>query len=57
MKELKELLQKIDEMRKYMNDLIKEKGNLLDHEVIIASQMLDSILNEYHQILDKKVDK
>lgn len=57
MKELKELVLKIDEMRKYLNDLIKEKGNLLDYEVVVASQMLDSILNEYHKILDKKVDK
>ena len=37
-----------------MNDLIKEKGDLLDPEVIIASQMLDAVLNEYNYILKKR---
>lgn len=57
MHEVKELAQKIDEMRKYMNDLIKEKGNLLNQDVVVASQELDSILNEYYKILNKKVGK
>lgn len=57
MEEIKVLAQKIDEMRKYMNEIIKQKGSLLNTEVIAASQKLDSILNEYHEILNKKVDK
>lgn len=57
MEKMKRLVQKIDETRKFMNEMIKEKDSLLDPEVIAASQMLDSILNEYNKILIKKVDK
>jgi stage 0 sporulation regulatory protein len=52
--ETKNITEKIEEVRKKMNDLIKEKGDLLDPEVIIASQMLDSVLNEYNYILKKR---
>jgi stage 0 sporulation regulatory protein len=52
--ETKNITEKIEEVRKKMNDLIKEKGDLLDPEVIIASQMLDAVLNEYNYILKKR---
>lgn len=52
--ETKNITEKIEEVRNKMNDLIKEKGDLLDPEVIIASQMLDSVLNEYNYILKKR---
>ncbi len=54
MDKVKELLKKIDGTRTYMNDLIREKSNLLDPEVIVASQMLDSVLDEYYKILQKE---
>lgn len=53
MHEMEEVMTKIEKVRKEMNNLIKRKGNLLDPEVISASQILDSILNEYYQILKK----
>jgi len=56
-KTFKDLLKKIDDTRTYMNDMIKEKPNLLDPEIILVSQMLDSILNEYNKIINEKVDK
>lgn len=56
MYEIEEIANKIEKIRKEMNNLIKRKGNLLDPRVIAASQILDSILNKYYQIL-KKVDK
>lgn len=52
MNEIEEILAKIDEMRKSMCDLIEAKDNLVDLEVVQASQNLDSALNEYHDILE-----
>jgi DNA-binding PadR family transcriptional regulator len=53
MSELKELVKKIEDMRNYLNDLLIEKGNLLDEEVILVSQALDKILNDYNEIISK----
>lgn len=54
MNKIEELMVKIDEMRKQMNDLIQEKEDLVDPEVITASQKLDSVLNDYNNILKSK---
>lgn len=54
MDRVEQLLKKIEETRTYMNDLIREKSDLLDPEVIIVSQMLDSILDEYYKILQQE---
>lgn len=54
MERVEQLLKKIEETRTYMNDLIREKSDLLDPEVIIVSQMLDSILDEYYKILQQE---
>jgi hypothetical protein len=54
MSELKELVKKIEDMRNYLNDLLLEKSNLLDEEVISASQALDKILNDYNKIICKR---
>jgi Spo0E like sporulation regulatory protein. len=56
-KVFEDLLKKIDETRNYMDDMIKEKSNLLDPEIIVVSQMLDSILNEYYKIASKEIDE
>jgi glutamate dehydrogenase/leucine dehydrogenase len=56
MNEIEEILQKIIELRKELENLIEQKKNLLDPEVIVASQMLDSILNEYNKIVKSKTD-
>ncbi|WP_315118108.1 aspartyl-phosphate phosphatase Spo0E family protein [uncultured Clostridium sp.] len=52
--EVKKLMKKIDALRKYMYELIEEKSDLVDPEVVEASQMLDSALYEYYKILEKK---
>ncbi|MCD3351691.1 aspartyl-phosphate phosphatase Spo0E family protein [Clostridium botulinum] len=54
MSEVDEIIEKIEEMRKYLNDLINEKENLLDEEIIWASQTLDKILNDYNNFLSEK---
>lgn len=57
MYELENIMKQIEKLRKKMNNLLKKKGSLLDPEVIAASQILDSVLNEYYKILRKKIDK
>ncbi|WP_206154974.1 aspartyl-phosphate phosphatase Spo0E family protein [Clostridium muellerianum] len=41
----------IEELREKLNELINEKKNLLDSEVVTASKMLDSALNTYCEVL------
>lgn len=57
MYELENIMKQIEKLREKMNNLLKKKGSLLDPEVIAASQILDSVLNEYYKILRKKIDK
>ncbi|MCH3965146.1 MAG: aspartyl-phosphate phosphatase Spo0E family protein [Clostridium sp.] len=57
MSNIKDILLEMQELRKHLNDLVKQKNNLLNPEVIAASKMLDSLLNEYSRIIKNKVDK
>lgn len=57
MDEFKKLKKVIDELRKDLYDLIEQKSDLLDPEVVFASELLDSALDEYYKILEKKKDK
>jgi stage 0 sporulation regulatory protein len=57
MNRLKELRDKIQHFREYLHSLIMNKGNLQDPEIIAASRMLDSLLNEYCKLLENKIDK
>ena len=56
MKTLKEVEKTIYKMRQALHVTIDEKENLLDIEVINASQELDKVLNEYNKLLNK-IDK
>lgn len=56
MLEIEEILRQIENLRKNLNTLIEEKDTLLDPKVIAASQMLDSVLNEYDKIVKDKKD-
>ncbi|WP_234121530.1 aspartyl-phosphate phosphatase Spo0E family protein [Clostridium hydrogenum] len=47
----------IQNLRENLTELIAQKENLLDPQVIAASKMLDSILNEYSKIINDKVEK
>lgn len=53
MDELKELDTLISEMRNKLHLIIETKENLLDPEVIAASQDLDRILNEHSKLINK----
>ncbi|SHH56653.1 aspartyl-phosphate phosphatase Spo0E family protein [Sporanaerobacter acetigenes] len=55
--EVKDIAEQIEKIRKDMNELLKEKSDLLDPEVVAVSQMLDSVLNEYYRILNQSMDK
>jgi type IV pilus biogenesis protein CpaD/CtpE len=56
MEKTDEMDKKVCEMRQNLQRLISEKTNLLDPEVISASQKLDVVLNEYHMILSKIIE-
>lgn len=47
----------IQNLRENLTELIAQKESLLDPQVIAASKMLDSILNEYSKIINDKVEK
>lgn len=47
-------LKLMEEFRRELNDLVAEKGTFNDSEVIIASKMLDAVLNEYERLLRQK---
>jgi stage 0 sporulation regulatory protein len=50
------LIKKIEELRLPLNEITKEK-DLSDPEVVIASQMLDAVLNEYYRLLKRKLEE
>lgn len=47
----------IQKLREKLTELIEQKENLLNPEVIAASKILDSSLNEYSEIISDKVEK
>ena len=51
---LRKIDEKIYEMRPLLQELLNEKTSLLDTQVIAASQELDSLLNEYNNLLMEK---
>lgn len=53
MEDLKQLLLQIEQLRQQLNDL-NANHNLTDPEIVIASQMLDAVLNEYYGLMKKK---
>ncbi|MFZ3100779.1 MAG: aspartyl-phosphate phosphatase Spo0E family protein [Desulfitobacteriaceae bacterium] len=56
MREIKEILKQIEELRKSLVKLGESRG-LTDPEVVTASQALDAVLNEYYKLLRERVDK
>jgi len=56
MEKVDEVDKKVCEMRQNLQRLISEKTNLLDPEVVSASQKLDVVLNEYHIMLSKIIE-
>lgn len=57
MSELEDLLKDIDILRKQLEALINLKdGNLVDHEVVTASKILNAALNQYNKFIKEKID-
>lgn len=52
MTQLDEILQKIEKHRTLMHQLMDEKETLTDSELVVLSQELDRLLNEYDKLLD-----
>jgi CRISPR/Cas system-associated endoribonuclease Cas2 len=58
MTELEYLLEDIEKLRQNLYKLINEKqANLVDAEIISASQMLNAALTKYNEIITKKMEK
>lgn len=53
MDQLKQLLVQIEQLRQQLSDLHKNK-NFTDPEVVVASQMLDAVLNDYYRLMQIK---
>jgi stage 0 sporulation regulatory protein len=51
--ELTKLMCVIEDLRDKLSKLLEEKGTI-DPEVIIASEMLDCLINEYYKLLKNK---
>lgn len=57
MSKVQDIEVEIQKLREKLTELIEQKENLLNPEVIAASKILDSSLNEYSQIISDKVEK
>lgn len=51
MSKVEKILIKIEEVRSLMYSLIEEKEMLTDTEIVLISQELDKLLNEYDRLL------
>lgn len=54
--QIEELLKQVEELHLSMVQ-IKENKSLIDQEIITESQILDIILNNYQEVLMKRLDK
>jgi len=55
MKDVNELLEKIEELREEMNNTINKNSNLQDSNIIEISRLLDEHLVEYYKSLKDKM--
>ena len=46
------LIERIEELRQFMHDVINKEEDLLSIEVIKISQQLDLVINEYNRLLN-----
>jgi hypothetical protein len=53
--ELEEMMKELEELRANLHKITEGK-TLTDPEVVVASQMLDAVLNEYYKFLKSKVN-
>ncbi|MFL0252888.1 Spo0E family sporulation regulatory protein-aspartic acid phosphatase [Clostridium neuense] len=57
MSKIQDIEVEIQRLREKLTELIEQKENLLNPEVIAASKVLDSSLNEYSEIISERVEK
>lgn len=58
MTELEALLQDIEKLRQNLYKLMNEKGTeLIDEEIVSASEMLNTAITKYNEIVLKKMKK
>lgn len=58
MSEIEDLLKDVEILREKLLFIIEEKqGDLVDPEVVTASQILNAALNQYNKILEKKLKR
>ncbi|HYE82774.1 MAG TPA: aspartyl-phosphate phosphatase Spo0E family protein [Clostridia bacterium] len=55
MKDINELMNKIEELREKMNNIISTNDNLQDTEIIRISKQLDEHLVGYHRMLKGRI--
>lgn len=55
MKSTKEIINKIEELRQSMYQIINEKQALTDAELVELSQEIDKLLNEYNKLIAKNI--
>lgn len=54
MSKILELEEKISELRRSMYEMIIKNEELTDSQTVTVSQMLDTLLNEYENLIKKK---
>lgn len=57
MAEIEQLLKMIREIREHLHNLIENKKNILDPEILAVSRLLDVLLNEYEKLIREKEPK
>lgn len=56
MSELEEVTKRINELKRYLIQIMELKHNLTDPDVVAISKMLDIVLNEYNELINKNKD-
>lgn len=54
MEQLKGITQKIEKLRDLMHQLMNEKESLTDPQLVVLSQKLDDLLNEYDKLINRR---
>lgn len=57
MEQFEEKCAKIEKLRRLMHELIEQEKDLSNPNVILISQMLDEVLNEYYELLSREKNK
>ncbi|MDF2839563.1 MAG: Spo0E like sporulation regulatory protein [Clostridia bacterium] len=53
MQDITKKIRQIEMLRQQLHSLISEKDSLLDKDIVEASKILDSMLNEYNELIKR----